>query len=73
MSRDSGIEKALKKFLKTPIIIDENMEDFSNHPDFVARSKQAAEFIAKNGLPESFKTQAKSKKSVKAKGSKAKR
>jgi hypothetical protein len=62
MSRNSGIEKAIKKFLKTPILIDENMEDFSNHPDFVARSKQATEFIAKNGLPKSFKKKTNAKK-----------
>ncbi len=59
--------KALEKFLKTPILIDENMEDFSNHPLFVMRGKQAAEFIAKNGLPKSFK-----KKTKKAKGLKRK-
>jgi hypothetical protein len=67
MSKDLSIEKALKKFLKTPILIDENMEDFSNHPDFIARSKQAAEFIAKNGPPKSFKKKPKKSKSLKRK------
>jgi hypothetical protein len=61
MARDTRAEKALKKFLKTPILIDENMEDFSNQPVFVKRGEQAAEFIAKNGLPESFKTKPKTK------------
>ena len=59
--------KDLKNFLKTPIVIDENMEDFSNHPDFVASAKRAAEFIAKNGLPKSFKTKPKKAKGVKRK------
>ncbi len=72
MSKTSEAEKALKKFLTPPVLIDENMEDFSNDPVLVARGQQAAEFIAKYGLPESFKTNTKSKKSVKAKGSKPK-
>ena len=59
--------KSLKEFLKTPILVDENMEDFSNHPDFVASGKRAAEFIAKNGLPKSFKKKPKNAKSLKPK------
>ncbi len=62
MARDLSIEKVLEKFLKTPILIDENMEDFSNHPDFVASGKRAAKFIAKNGLPKSFKKKPKKPK-----------
>ena len=67
MPKDSGIEKDIEKILKTPILIDENMEDFSNHPAFVMRAKHAAEFIDKNGLPKSFKTKngAKSRKDTK--------
>ncbi len=67
MSKDTRADKSLKDFLKTPILIDENMEDFSNHPLFVMRGKQAAEFIAKNGLPKSFKKKLNKAKSIRRK------
>ncbi len=64
--------KDLHKKSKAYFKIDNNMPDFSKDPAFVAKHEMAEKFIAEHGLPESFKTGAKSKKSVKVKDSKRK-
>ena len=59
-----------KKFNRSLFLYDDNFPDFSNDPYVLAKMEKAEKLIAEYGLPESFKT--KSKKSVKAKGSKPK-
>ncbi len=46
---------------------------FSNHPDFVARSKQAAEFIAKNEVFRNPSRLRLNPKKVESKGQRARR
>ncbi|MEJ0081026.1 MAG: hypothetical protein WDM78_08805 [Puia sp.] len=54
MKKNLKLSKALKEFTKDPILIDENMPDYSNAP-FVLRKLEIAEkFIAERGLPESI-------------------
>jgi hypothetical protein len=60
-----------KKILE-PIPIDENMPDLSNDPYVLAKMEKAEKLIAEYGLPESFKTKAKSEKSVKVQSPKPK-
>jgi len=54
----SNLEKSLKS-----VSIDKNMPDLSNHPVVLAKMAKAEKLIAKYGLPESYKKNAKSKKS----------
>ena len=64
MKKNLKQSKLLEEFTKNPILIDENMPDFSNDP-FVLRKLEIAEkFIAEHGLPESsnIKLTAKKKK-----------
>ena len=62
MKKNLKLSKALKEFTKDPILIDENMPDFSNAP-FVLRKLEIAEkFIAEHGLPESLENKSKAKK-----------
>lgn len=58
------------KKLPEPVPVDDNFPDLSNDPYVLAKMEKAEKLITEYGLPESFKT--KSKKSVKAKGSKPK-
>ena len=74
MKKNLKLSKALKEFTKDPILIDENMPDYSNAP-FVLRKLEIAEkFIAEHGLPETsnIKLTAKKRKKIldkqKAKG-----
>ena len=74
MKKNLKLSKALKEFIKDPILIDENMPDYSNAP-FVLRKLEIAEkFIAEHGLPETsnIKLTAKKRKKIldkqKAKG-----
>jgi hypothetical protein len=76
MKKNLKQSKLLEEFTKNPILIDENMPDFSNDP-FVLRKLEIAEkFIAEHGLPESsnIKLTAKKRKKIldkqKAKGPK---
>jgi len=61
--------KAFNKKYNISVTVDENMEDFSNDPYFVAKNEKAAKFLAEHGVPESFK---KKSKSLKAKSKKSK-
>jgi hypothetical protein len=64
----SIFSKKIDKILNESITVDENMEDFSNDPVFVAKNEKAEKFLAEHGVPESFsnKTKAKNKKKHKA-------
>jgi hypothetical protein len=61
MKKDPKISKALKKFLETPILVDENMPDFSNAPFVLAKMEIAEKFISEHGLPGDFKNKQKAK------------
>ena len=54
----SNLEKLSKS-----VPIDENMPDLSKRPVVLAKMAKAEKLIAKYGLPESYKKNAKSKKS----------
>lgn len=62
MPKNKRLLKALNKSSKTPVLIDDNFPDLSKDPVFLAKHEKAEKFIAKYGLPESFKKKTKSKK-----------
>jgi hypothetical protein len=67
MKKGSKESKILKKFLKTPILIDEDFPDLSNDPFVLKKMEMAEKFIAEHGLPDSPKNKSKAKKSARRK------
>lgn len=55
MKKNLKLSKELKEFTKNPILIDENMPDYSNDPFVLAKLEIAEKFLAEHGLPESVK------------------
>jgi hypothetical protein len=62
MKKNQKQSKLLKNFTKNPIVIDENMPDFSNDPFVLAKLEKAEKFLAEHGLPESFYKKSNAKK-----------
>jgi hypothetical protein len=62
MKKGSKESKILKKFLKTPILIDEDFPDLSRDPVVLAKMERAEKFIAEHGLPDSPKNKTKDKR-----------
>jgi hypothetical protein len=61
MPKSKRSNKALSKYSKTPVLIDDNMPDLANDPVFMAKHEKAEKLIAEFGLPKSIKLKTKSK------------